>query len=106
VGPQPARRPRLHRPSLTQEQKRWLKRRQAIEPIIGHTKHDHGMKRCWLKGSEGDALHPVLCAARFNIRWLMRAIVRKAAEGLNGILTPYPNGLPTLGLRCAARCAP
>ena len=60
--------------SLSTEQRRWLKRRQAIEPIIGHTKHDHRMDKCWLKGSEGDALHAVLCAAGFNIRWLMRAL--------------------------------
>jgi len=36
--------------TLTRTQRRWLKRRQAIEPIIGHVKHDHGMRRCWLKG--------------------------------------------------------
>ena len=36
--------------SLTQEEKRWLKRRQAIEPMIGHTKSDNRMDRCWLKG--------------------------------------------------------
>jgi IS5 family transposase len=30
-----------------------------------------------LKGETGDALHAVLCAAGFNIRWLMRAIVNK-----------------------------
>jgi len=35
------------------------------------------MDRCWLRGSEGDALHAVLCAAGFNIRWLLRAIARK-----------------------------
>jgi IS5 family transposase len=34
------------------------------------------MDRCWLKGSQGDALHAVLCAAGFNIRWLLRAIAR------------------------------
>lgn len=63
--------------SLSKLQRRWLKRRQAIEPLIGHTKQDHGMDRCWLKGCEGDALHAVLCAAGFNIRWLLRAIARK-----------------------------
>jgi len=62
--------------TMTDVQRRWLKRRQAIEPAIGHTKQDNGMHRCWLKGSEGDALHAVLCAAGFNIRWLLRAIVR------------------------------
>jgi IS5 family transposase len=62
--------------TLTSTQRRWLKRRQAIEPIIGHVKHDHGMRRCWLKGQTGDALHAVLCATGYNLRWLLRAIVR------------------------------
>jgi len=62
--------------TLTRPQRRWLKRRQAIEPIIGHVKQDHGMRRCWLKGQSGDALHAVLCATGYNLRWLLRAIVR------------------------------
>ena len=62
--------------SLTKQQRRWLKRRQAIEPAIGHCKQDNRMERCWLKGALGDALHAVLCAAGYNIRWLMRAILR------------------------------
>ena len=68
--------------TMTDQQRRWLKRRQAIEPTIGHTKHDHGMRRCWLKGSEGDALHAVLCAAGFNIRWLLRSIARGGIAAL------------------------
>ena len=39
------------------------------------------MDKCWLKGSEGDALHAVLCAAGFNIRWLMRALWRQLRIG-------------------------
>ena len=62
---------------LTDEERKLLKRRQAIEPIIGHLKADHRMDRCHLKGSEGDALHAVLCAAGYNIRWLLRMIVKK-----------------------------
>ena len=62
--------------SLTSEQKRWLKRRQAIEPMIGHTKSDNRMDRCWLQGAIGDALHALSCAAGYNIRWLLRAIAR------------------------------
>jgi IS5 family transposase len=62
---------------LTDEERRLLKRRQAIEPIIGHLKADHRMDRCHLKGSEGDALHAVLCAAGYNIRWLLRMIIKK-----------------------------
>jgi IS5 family transposase len=68
--------------SLTDPQRRWLKRRQAVEPAIGHLKHDNGMDRCWLKGQTGDALHAVLCAAGFNIRWLLRAMVRLGLKGL------------------------
>jgi IS5 family transposase len=67
--------------SLNALQRRWLKRRQAIEPTIGHTKHDHRMDKCWLKGSEGDAMHAVLCAAGFNIRWLLRALRRQLQAG-------------------------
>lgn len=61
---------------LSRLQRRWLKRRQAVEPAIGHLKADHRMDRCWLKGQLGDALHVVLCAAGYNLRWLMRAMVR------------------------------
>ena len=62
--------------TISTTQRKWLKRRQAIEPIIGHVKQDHGMQRCWLKGQTGDALYAVLCAAGYNLRWLLRAIVR------------------------------
>ena len=72
--------------SLDAQQRRWLKRRQAIEPAIGHTKSDNRMDRCWLGGSSGDALHAVLCAAGFNIRWLLRAI---ATKGLVALLLAF-----------------
>ncbi len=68
--------------SLTPKQKTWLKRRQAIEPLIGHTKADHRMDRCWLKGGEGDALHAVLSAAGYNFRWLLRAIAKMGLVAL------------------------
>ena len=44
------------------------------------------MDRCWLGASSGDALHAVLCAAGFNIRWLLRAI---AAKGLAALLLAF-----------------
>jgi IS5 family transposase len=62
--------------SLSKQQKGWLKRRTAVEPAIGHLKSDHRMDRCWLQGALGDALHSISCAAGYNLRWLMRAIVR------------------------------
>lgn len=62
---------------LSTGDRRRLKRRQAIEPIIGHLKGDHRMNRCHLKGPTGDGLHAVLCAAGYNIRWLLRMIAKR-----------------------------
>jgi IS5 family transposase len=83
---------------LTEPQRRWLKRRQAVEPAIGHLKHDNAMDRCWLQGATGDALHAVLCAAGYNIRWLLRAIVRL---GLKGLFAPLLALLLTLATALA-----
>jgi IS5 family transposase len=68
--------------SMSKAQRRQLKRRQAIEPTIGHVKHDNRMSRCHLQGSTGDALHAIACAAGYNIRWLMRAMLRLGLKGL------------------------
>lgn len=62
---------------LSAEERQFLKRRSAIEPVIGHLKGDHRMDRCHLKGKDGDTIHAVLCAAGFNIRWLLRMIAKK-----------------------------
>ena len=79
---------------LTDEERKLLKRHQAIEPIIGHLNTDHWMDRCHLKGPDGDALHAVLCASGDNIRWLLRMIIKKGlglllyllpASGLAGL---------------------
>ena len=67
----------LHRgkaKSLTRRQWRWIKRRQAVEPVIGHLKQEHRLGRSWLKGALGDALNAIGAAAGYNLRWLMRAI--------------------------------
>lgn len=56
----------LHREkhkTLTSTQRRSLERQQAIEPIIGHVKNDHGMRRCWLKGKPAMRCMPC-CAPR------------------------------------------
>ena len=51
-----------------------LKRRSAVEAVIGHMKTDGRMDRCRLKGALGDALNAVLVAAGHNIRLLLRAM--------------------------------
>ena len=68
---------------ISPEERELLKRRQAIEPIIGHLKADHRMGRCHLKGETGDRLHAVLCAAGYNIQWLLRMIAKKGITFLS-----------------------
>ena len=58
----------------TRTLKRELKRRSAVEAVIGHMKTDGRMDRCRLKGAIGDALNAVLVAAGHNIRLLLRAM--------------------------------
>jgi len=67
---------------ITEQERKQLRRRQAIEPIIGHLKSDHRMGRCHLKGEMGDRLHAVLCAAGYNIAWLLRMIAKKGVTFL------------------------
>lgn len=48
-----------------------LKRRNAIEPIIGHMKIDGLLHRNHLKGNDGDAINVILCGAGQNLRLLL-----------------------------------
>lgn len=53
--------------------KLWRRRRSAIEPVIGHAKHDNRMTRNYLKGQEGDKMNAILAGCGFNLRKLLRA---------------------------------
>ena len=53
---------------------RWMKRRAAIEPSIGHLKEERRMERNRLKGTEGDRLNAVLSAAGMNFAKLLAAL--------------------------------
>jgi IS5 family transposase len=48
--------------------KRELKRRSAIEPVIGHMKSEGHLGRCYLKGRAGDAANAILSAIGHNLR--------------------------------------
>ena len=58
------------RKRLTRTLKALLRRRSAIEPVIGHLKHDHGMERNHLLGQEGDRINALLTGCGFNLRKL------------------------------------
>ena len=60
--------------------KRELRRRSAIEAVIGHMKAEGHLGRCYLKGRAGDAANAILSAVGYNLRLLLawlRAILRK-----------------------------
>lgn len=52
-----------------------LRRRSAIEPMIGHMKNDGRLTRCPLKGTQGDAIFAVLCGCGHNIRMILRHLI-------------------------------
>jgi IS5 family transposase len=58
--------------------RREMKRRAAVEPVIGHVKAEHRMGRNYLKGRDGDRINAVLAAAGYNfsllLRWLKRLL--------------------------------
>ncbi len=57
---------------VTPKIKRELRRRSAVEPVIGHLKSEHRMGRNYLWHREGDAANAVLAAAGYNFRRLLR----------------------------------
>ena len=57
---------------LTQLEKRLLKRRNSVEPVIGHMKAEGKLDRCLLRGTQGDALNALLSACDQNLHRLPR----------------------------------
>ncbi len=53
---------------------RWMKRRAAIEPGIGHLKREHRMDRNQLAGIVGDQMNAILCAAGMNFHKLLGSL--------------------------------
>ena len=70
---------------VTDQIKRELRRRPAVEPVIGHLKDDHRMGRNFLAGRAGDAANAVLAAAGYNFR-LLRAWFRQLWRALAAAL--------------------
>jgi IS5 family transposase len=74
--------------------RREMKRRAAVEPVIGHVKAGHRMERNYLKGRNGDRINAVLAAAGFNfsllLRWLaefLRALIAALSDTSTAIQT-------------------
>ncbi len=75
---------------VTSTIRREMRRRAAVEPVIGHVKDDHRMDRNYLKGREGDRANAVLAAAGYNFSLLLRwfeALLRALIAAL--LRTPF-----------------
>jgi len=69
--------------------RREMRRRAAVEPVIGHMKAEHRMGRNYLKGRHGDRCNAVLAAAGYNFRLLLRWLER-LLRALIRVLLPTP----------------
>jgi IS5 family transposase len=78
---------------MTPKIKREMRRRSAIEPVIGHLKQEHRMGRNYLWHRQGDAANAVLAAAGYNFRriiqWLCFLLLRRLLA-LSGDLQLHP----------------
>jgi len=72
--------------------KRELRRRSAIEAVIGHCKTDGHLDRNFLKGRLGDQINAVMSAVGYNLRlilkWL-RKLLRKIIAAIWAAITPF-----------------
>ena len=73
VTPKPARKNAADE-AMALARKRF-RRRAGIEPVIGHLKSDHRLRRNFLKGFAGDQINLLMAAAAFNFKKWMRAVV-------------------------------
>jgi IS5 family transposase len=74
---------------VTETIKRELRRRSAVEPVIGHAKSEHRMGRNYLAGTHGDAANAILAAAGYNFRRLFEWLALLLSIIL-ATLTPRP----------------
>ena len=71
-----------------------FRRRAGIEPVIGHLKSDHRLKRNFLKGFAGDQINLIMAAAAFNFKKWMREVIFWLHK-----LKPTKTGLEIIFLR-------
>jgi IS5 family transposase len=64
------------RRGITATIRRELRRRSAIEPVIGHMKTDGRLDRNFLAGTRGDAINTLLCGAGYNLRLILNYLRR------------------------------
>lgn len=66
--------PNAKQPYSKTTMRKKCRKRAAIEPVIGHVKHDCRMQRNYLKGNIGNDINAILAAVGFNFRGLLNKI--------------------------------
>ena len=67
--------------------RREMRRRAAVEPVIGHMKAEHRMGRNYLNGRDGDRCNAVLAAVGYNLSLLLRWLERLLRALMQMLLT-------------------
>jgi IS5 family transposase len=77
---------------VTPAVKREMRRRAAVEPVIGHIKNNHRMDWNYLSGTQDDAINGILAAAGYHFRPLLEWLwlpLRVFLAVLFGTLGPH-----------------
>ncbi|MBB4428281.1 hypothetical protein GGD66_006868 [Bradyrhizobium sp. CIR48] len=75
---------------VTASIRREMKRRAAVEPVIGHIKAEHRMDRNYLKGRIDDRINAVLAAAGYNFGLLLRWLAEFLRDTIRAFLDTLP----------------
>ena len=75
---------------------RWMKRRAAVEPTIGHLKSEHRLERNRLKGAKGDAINAILSAAAMNFQKLLGFFWHFCLRLIASFFSPIPRASAAL----------
>jgi transposase, IS5 family len=83
------------RRGITATIRRELRRRSAIEPVIGHMKTDGRLGRNFLAGVPGDAINALLSGAGYNLRLILNHLSRLLRTLLLLLAANEPLNIPT-----------
>jgi IS5 family transposase len=84
--------------NITLTKRKRHKRRAAIEPLIGHLKHNYRMIRNYLKGTTGDQMNVMLAASAMNFKRVMNLCKQRCVQFILKLITQicqliYPKSL-------------
>ena len=92
---------------VTAQIRREMKRRAAVEPVIGHLKAEHRTGRNHLKDRDGDRTNAILAAAGYNFALLLRWLARLLRALLRVLLaSPLALKIPKTAAQGSSRATP